>query len=115
MYILLILLYKQKWLMWLLWFAKTLFAWYDKTWVHDWMWHIVVQLLLDEGAEAHMTNVFGRTALYFAANKGHQVVVQLLLNWGAQINMADQFGVTQLHPDKEFWVRRVEEAMLQGV
>lgn len=56
----------------------------------------VVQLLLNNGADIHLEDVFGRIPLSYAAMKGHKAIVRLLLDEGAYIDSNDSGGQTPL-------------------
>ncbi|RYP26161.1 hypothetical protein DL768_011819 [Monosporascus sp. mg162] len=56
----------------------------------------VMQLLLDNGAEADPKDRDGRTPLSWAAEKGHKEVVQMLLDKGAEADSKDKDGQTPL-------------------
>ena len=55
-----------------------------------------VRHLLEAGENVHEADVYGRTALMWAAEKGHAAVVSLLLGQGADLNAADGYGRTAL-------------------
>ena len=57
---------------------------------------VVVQLLVDKGADVHVADVLGRTPLWVASEEGNDAVVQMLLDKGANIDAADFFGDTPL-------------------
>ena len=57
----------------------------------------VAMLLLDHGADAMATELYGRTALDFAALNGYEAVVQILLEYDGCLEMEDCDGRTALH------------------
>jgi ankyrin repeat protein len=59
---------------------------------------LVVQLLLDEGANVDaIDSDYGRTPLSWAAERGHEAVVRLLLDNGAAVDAVDnEYGQTPL-------------------
>ena len=57
---------------------------------------LVVELLLNRGADPNKANQTGETPLHFAAHIGHLDVVQCLLNRGAEPNTADHEGITAI-------------------
>ncbi|KAF8541491.1 ankyrin repeat-containing domain protein [Trichophaea hybrida] len=56
----------------------------------------IVRILLDAGADANATEIFGESALCVAARNGHEEVVRELLDAGANANVIDRHGVTAL-------------------
>lgn len=52
--------------------------------------------LMDAGADIHLADNNGMTALMYAAQNGRADTLQLLLEKGAQVNAADDFGMTAL-------------------
>jgi len=48
-----------------------------------------VELLLAAGSDVNAKNVFGGTALHYAARNGHTAIVELLLAAGADVNAQD--------------------------
>ena len=70
---------------------------------------VVVQLLLEKGAEVETKDGKGQTPLFWAAENGHRAVVQLLLEKGAEVETRDQNGQTPL-----FWAaENGHEAVVQ--
>jgi ankyrin repeat protein len=57
---------------------------------------VVVQLLLEKGAQIEAEDKTGATALLCASHKGHQTIAELLLDRGANIEASDRNGVTSL-------------------
>jgi ankyrin repeat protein len=57
----------------------------------------VVRLLLEAKADVDKKNRYGRTALYWAANKGHEAMVWLLLEAKADVDAKDKDGRTALY------------------
>jgi len=60
-------------------------------------YEVMVQLLVNKGANIEATDKFGETALWKAASEGHENIVDLLLNKGANIEATNGFGETALH------------------
>jgi ankyrin repeat protein len=58
---------------------------------------LVVQLLMEEGADLETKTESGWTALHFAAFHGDQTVVQLLLDEGADVEAKTEWRETALH------------------
>jgi len=58
---------------------------------------LLVQLLLDNGADLSNTAEQGWTALHWAAQEGHEPVTRLLLDRGANVSATDEQGCTALH------------------
>jgi ankyrin repeat protein len=56
----------------------------------------MVRLLVQRGASIHATGDHGRTALYCAAEEGHEEIVAYLLSQGAQADITDCGGMTPL-------------------
>lgn len=56
----------------------------------------IVQLLLGEGADVHVTTKTGRTPLHVAALKGYPEIVELLLDYAADSNAVDHNRFTPL-------------------
>ncbi|KAI9889110.1 MAG: hypothetical protein M1814_005771 [Vezdaea aestivalis] len=58
---------------------------------------LIIQLLLENGADIEAKDKEGRTALHWAAENGHEAVIKLLLEKGADIEAKDGYGTTALH------------------
>lgn len=58
---------------------------------------IVVQLLLEYGAEVNVWDGKGRTPLHIASNNGDSNAVQMLLEYRADVTSRDKKGCTPLH------------------
>ena len=58
---------------------------------------VVVQLLLDNGADLNGANEFGCTPLHDAVTWGYKEIVQLLLERGAKVHTKNKRGWTPLH------------------
>ena len=58
---------------------------------------LLVQLLLDKGADLSNTAEQGWTALHWAAQEGHEPVTRLLLDREADVSATDEQGWTALH------------------
>jgi serine/threonine-protein phosphatase 6 regulatory ankyrin repeat subunit B len=56
----------------------------------------MVRLLVARGADIQATGYPQRTALYYAADKGHEEMVAFLLSQGAQVDITDENGWTPL-------------------
>ncbi|RDW77988.1 hypothetical protein BP5796_05840 [Coleophoma crateriformis] len=70
---------------------------------------IVIQLLLEKGAEIEAKDTYGRTALSYAASEGHEAVVKLLLEKGAEIEAKITYGRTALSGGHEAVVKLLLE------
>ena len=57
---------------------------------------IIVEILLNHGAEINMKNRYGETALILASACGHKAVAKLLLDRGAVLNMKTKYESTAL-------------------
>lgn len=53
--------------------------------------------LLGSGAQGHLTDINGDTALHWAAYKGHAELIKLLIYSGVDLQKPDYFGSTPLH------------------
>lgn len=53
--------------------------------------------LLGSGAQGHLTDINGDTALHWAAYKGHPELIRLLMYSGVDLQKPDYFGSTPLH------------------
>ncbi|TMW65184.1 hypothetical protein Poli38472_009351 [Pythium oligandrum] len=58
---------------------------------------IVVLTLLQNGADVHLRDDDGRTALHRAARSEYEEILSYLLQYGADPNAQDNFGITPLH------------------
>jgi ankyrin repeat protein len=58
---------------------------------------MIIQLLLEKGANVKAVTVNGRTPLHVAAAQGHKGAVELLLDHGADLEARDHFRWTALH------------------
>lgn len=58
----------------------------------------IIKLLLDYGANINTTDIYGRTALMYAAKSYYNrpEIIKLLLDYGANINATDIYGQTAL-------------------
>jgi ankyrin repeat protein len=74
---------------------------------------VVVQLLLDQGADVKATDTRGETSLHVASRNGHYEVVQLLLNQGADHKAACMKGGTSLHVASGNGHREVVQLLLE--
>jgi ankyrin repeat protein len=52
---------------------------------------------LNDGARVDAVDEYGRTPLYWAAEKGHKEVVKMLIERGNKVDAADKNGMTPLH------------------
>jgi ankyrin repeat protein len=57
----------------------------------------LVELLLKKGAAVDTRDEAGRTALHYAARRGHEELLQLLLEKEAAVHARDDEGRTGLH------------------
>jgi ankyrin repeat protein len=53
-------------------------------------------LLIAEGVDVNMVDLYGVTPLHFAADRGHKEIVQLLISKGADVNVVTKYGLTPL-------------------
>ena len=74
----------------------------------------VVELLLSEGAVANAMDIFNRTALWFAASRGHANVVKLLLLHNADPNVKGKLGQTPLFTAIENSDESIVKLLLDG-
>jgi len=58
--------------------------------------NMVVELLLEKGAELESKDRYGQTPLLYAAQNRHDAVVKLLLENGAELESKDRYGKTPL-------------------
>jgi hypothetical protein len=56
----------------------------------------VRRLVNEYDLDVNQSDQYGRTALHFAALRGHEGVARLLLELGADVNQSDQYGRTAL-------------------
>jgi ankyrin repeat protein len=56
----------------------------------------IAKLLIESGADIHVKNRWGSTALQWAADSGNLVMVQTLIERGADVNAGDEAGLTPL-------------------
>lgn len=70
--------------------------------------------LLKQGANAHVPDHEGRTALSWAAEKDHALIVRTLLSRGANPDEADKSGRTPLHHAASAQARRSAALLLEG-
>ena len=73
----------------------------------------LVQSLLESGADAHLKDDEGCTALYKATQKGHTAIVDLLLAHGADPNIQDNDGFAPLHLASESGQNDIVKLLLQ--
>jgi hypothetical protein len=57
---------------------------------------LIIQMLLEAGADPNLVNKFNRTALFLASQRGLRYIVELLLAKGADPNIVDINGLTPL-------------------
>jgi len=74
---------------------------------------VVVQQLLEKGANLEATNKNSSTVLQCAAQQGHREVVQLLAERGANIEATDNGGSTALHRTTEQGHGEVVQLLLE--
>lgn len=79
--------------------------------------HVIIRILLEEGANIATKNVRGRTPLHLAAEKGHEEAVRLLMEHGAAADEAagflDRAGNTPLHSAAKNGHEAVVRALLE--
>ncbi len=67
-----------------------------------------VRELLEQGADVHIRNYKGKTALHVGAKAGFVPALEILLEHGADPNAADPTGETPLHEVVRSTIKRVE-------
>lgn len=60
-------------------------------------WHAYVEHIIANGVSVHQKDEEERTALSYAADKGHICVTELLLQHGADPESDDRYGLKPLH------------------
>ena len=64
---------------------------------------IICKVLIENGAEVHVTNKLGKTALHKAVYNGLLPIVKMLLDKGVDLNIQDDvYGNTPLHKACEY-------------
>jgi len=58
---------------------------------------VMARLLLSLGAEIDSRDMFGRTPLWIAINKGYGILTRIFLERGANVNIGDNAGVYPFH------------------
>jgi len=58
---------------------------------------VMARLLLGLGAEIDARDMFGRTPLWIAINKGYGILTRILLEKGSNVNIGDNAGVYPFH------------------
>ncbi len=67
----------------------------------------IVQLLLNNGADVDLQDIYGQTPLFLMCKKGNLALVELLLKNGADVNKADNSGWTPLYVARKNGFRRI--------
>jgi hypothetical protein len=75
---------------------------------------VIIQLLLDRGADVKAASSSGWTPLFLASKNGHHKTVQLLLNNGADVKAADLSGWTPLYLASENGHRETVQLLLDN-
>jgi ankyrin repeat protein len=84
---------------------------YAAAWGHE----VIVDMLLDWGAEKGVKDGSGRTPLHLAAERGSKSVTKLLVDQEAEKDTKAEFGRTPLHLAAERGHEAVVELLLDGV
>lgn len=58
---------------------------------------VLVEALIDAGADVNETDEFGEAPLHIAAVEGYRDIASLLIEKGAEVNIGDARGLTPLH------------------
>ena len=58
--------------------------------------HLVLDSLINNGADVHATDDYERTPLHLALEYGHPEIVKVLIEKGADVNATDYYGKTPL-------------------
>ena len=72
---------------------------------------VIVNLLVNAGADVNAANQWGVTPIFLAAASGHKEVVALLIAQGADIHIKEQRGETPLEAAKRNGHKQVEELL----
>ena len=57
----------------------------------------LIQVLIQDGADVNVRNIYGKTALHWVSYIGNKDIVEALIRAGADVNIQDNNGWTALH------------------